>query len=114
MKGNGVEILKEHGLTRAEARELVETRRGSAWIVRQGTGPGHPNVFEVVGTAAEIDGLAKPNKSHVSDALISADRMDIDWRKSTLAKAAPGAGFPDPSISAAGEDQPEETVEWKQ
>ena len=54
-----------------------------------------------------------PNVSAVSDLAISAARMDIDRRKTTVTKAAPDASFVDPLFSAAVQHETEGTPSEK-
>ncbi|MBI3988180.1 MAG: bifunctional DNA primase/polymerase [candidate division NC10 bacterium] len=100
-----VPFLRDHGLTRAEARQLLKGRDGQEWrIETRKDRQGHPKILlppEPIGSqskapAAENALSQTPQSTMAGEPPFSADRMETARRKTSPTEAAPDAEIRDP------------------
>jgi hypothetical protein len=95
---DAVPFLRERGLTRDQARELIATGEGVSWRSQPTEGRGKPVALippESPEITAEKNGSGNPRQTRLFDTPISAERMGQAPRKSDAPKPAPEAGFRD-------------------
>lgn len=95
---DAVPFLRQRGLTRDQARELIATAEGKSWRSQITEGRGNPVALvpmQSPATTAENDGSGKPQRTGLFEAPISADRMGQAPPKSDGAKPLPEAGSRD-------------------
>lgn len=105
---DAIPFLMDHGLKRAEARQLLRELEGKAWRTQtladhrgrpKGLFPANPQAAQELKGAAEINTPQEtPQSTRSCEGPISADRMNTGRRKSRLPESASDARFRDPHL----------------